>query len=293
MGNSTASDARGSLSRLSASNVLKRTFCHIPGISAAMEKELWRQGIHTWEQFHAQPRPVFSLARNYTVLRLLEESERHLLQDDPDYFRRSLPAKMHWRLFPVFRGSTAYLDIETTGLSRHRDSITTVALYDGKDVRYYVQGVNLQDFRDDIAGFKLLVSYNGKAFDIPFLEQHLKVSLPQPHIDLMHLLRSLGFKGGLKGCEKQLGLVRQGLDGVDGSFAVRLWRDYAANGNVRAMETLLAYNIADAVNLEILMVEAYNLKLRETPFFESMRVEMPARPMLPFSPDRATIERLS
>ncbi|WP_243371083.1 ribonuclease H-like domain-containing protein [Geotalea sp. SG265] len=272
--------------------MLARTFCHIPGVSAAMEKELWRQGIHTWEQFHAQPRPVFSLSRNYQVLRRLEESERHLLQGDPDYFRRSLPARMHWRLFSAFRGSIAYLDIETTGLSRHRDSITTIALYDGKEIRYYLQGANLGDFRKDIGRYGLLVTYNGKAFDIPFLEQHLKMSLPQPHIDLMHVLRSLGFKGGLKGCEKQLGLSREELDGVDGSFAVRLWRDYAASGNTLALETLLAYNILDAVNLEVLMVTAYNMKLRETPFSEHLRLAVPKPPQLPFSPDRTTIERL-
>jgi uncharacterized protein YprB with RNaseH-like and TPR domain len=272
--------------------MLTRTFCHIPGISAAMESQLWLQGIHSWELFHAQARPVFSLTRNYAVLQWLEESKKRLLQPDPVYFSKLLPAKMHWRLFPAFRDRIAYLDIETTGLSRHRDSITTVALYDGKDVRYYVQGINLQDFRADMGRYELLVTYNGKAFDIPFLEHSLEMSLPQPHIDLMHLLRSLGFKGGLKGCEKQLGLVREGLDGVDGLFAVRLWRDYEAHGNQRSLETLLAYNIADAVNLEVLMVAAFNLKLQETPFFECLRLDVPKPAQMPFSPDHATIERL-
>ncbi|GAB7028430.1 ribonuclease H-like domain-containing protein [Geotalea toluenoxydans] len=272
--------------------MLTRTFCHIPGVSTAMEKQLWLQGIHSWDAFHAQTRPVFSLTRNHAALLSLDESEKCLLQPDPGYFSKLLPARLHWRLFPSFRDGTAYLDIETSGLSRHRDIITTVALYDGKEVRYYIHGQNLADFREDVAKYQVLVTYNGKAFDIPFLEHYLDMSLPQSHIDLMHVLRSLGFKGGLKGCEKQLGLVREGLDGVDGSFAVRLWRDYAVNGNTKALETLLAYNMADAVNLETLMVEAYNLKLKETPFFDSLRLDLPKRRQLPFSPDYATIERL-
>ena len=44
------------------------------------------------------------------------------------------------------------------------------------------------------------------------------------------------------------------------------------------LETLLAYNIEDVVNLEQLMVMAFNLKLRETPFVGTHQMEMSARP---------------
>lgn len=273
-------------------NMLKSTFCHIPGVSAFTEEQLWLQGISSWEVFNQQPRPLLSAAKNRSAVQCLQESTEHLQQSNPHFFARLLPAKQHWRLFSQFRHSIAYLDIETTGLCRHNNAITTIALYDGANIRCYVQGKNLDAFKEDIKQYQLLVTYNGKSFDVPFIESYLQISLPQPHIDLMHVLRSLGFRGGLKGCEKQLGLARNGLEGVDGYFAVLLWREYAANGNEKALETLLAYNIEDAVNLEPLMVAAYNLKLKETPFFASHGVSSSPRPAIPFCPDHVTIERL-
>jgi len=45
-------------------------------------------------------------------------------------------------LYPEFRGSVAFFDIETTGLSFATDQITTIALYDGNLIRTYVRGQN-------------------------------------------------------------------------------------------------------------------------------------------------------
>jgi len=58
------------------------------------------------------------------------------------------------------------------------------------------------------------------------------------------------------------------------------------------LETLLAYNIQDVVNLEILMVFAYNLKLEETPFIETHLLETPLAPRCPFRADLETIEKV-
>ena len=46
-------------------------------------------------------------------------------------------------------------------------------------------------------------------------------------------MSSLGYRGGLKGCEKCLGLDRAELDGVDGYFAVLLWNEYRKSGNTK------------------------------------------------------------
>ena len=116
--------------------------------------------------------------------------------------------------------------------------------------------------------------------------------LDQAHVDLRYVLRSLGLSGGLKGCERQLGIARGDLEDVDGYFAVLLWDDYRRKRNPRALETLLAYNIQDVVNLEALLVTAYNLKIRPTPFAERNRLPTPVAPELPFRADRETIARL-
>jgi hypothetical protein len=74
-------------------------------------------------------------------------------------------------------------------------------------------------------------------------------------------LRSLGFKGGLKGCE-QMGLPSDWK--TDGYFAVLLWQIVSVAGMEGALET-------SSVNIRcgqsrIAAEEAYNLKLKVTPF---------------------------
>lgn len=270
--------------------MLQNTFCHIRGIGPRVEQHLWRSGVASWEAARGElPLPPHKAE---PVKRGAEESIERLAARDAAWFAARLPSAESWRMFAEFRDSVAYLDIETTGLGGPDDYITTLTLYDGHRLRHYVQGENLGDFRDDIGDYRLLVTYNGKCFDLPFIRAYLGVPMRQAHIDLRYVLASLGYRGGLKGCERQLGLARGELEDVDGYFAVLLWFDYLNNGNQRALETLLAYNTLDVVNLATLMTMAYNLKLAHTPFAESHRLPMPAVPSLPFAPDAETIQRI-
>lgn len=222
----------------------------------------------------------------------IRQSVRHLDARNPRFFADLLPPGELWRLFPEFRSAVAYLDIETTGLGGWEDHVTTISVYDGTTVLTFVHGENLQEFEEAIQQFPVIVTYNGRCFDVPFLEKSLGIRMEQVHIDLRHVLQSLGYTGGLKGCERKLGLNRGDLEGVDGFLAVLLWDGYRRNGNPKALETLLAYNILDVLNLEMLMVMAYNLKLRGTPFESSRRLDAPELPPSPFQPDLATIGRV-
>jgi len=172
------------------------------------------------------------------------------------------------------------------------DYITTIALYDGTSIFSYVRGRNLDEFRTDIARYKVIVTYNGRCFDVPFIENDLGIKMNHAHIDLRYVLKSLGYTGGLKGCEKKLGIDREELDGIDGYFAVLLWKDFKAKKNEKALETLLAYNVTDTVNLETLMFTAYNMKLKETPFFHTHQLAAPEPPQNPFTPDMKTVRRI-
>jgi uncharacterized protein YprB with RNaseH-like and TPR domain len=201
-----------------------------------------------------------------------------------------LPNKLHWRLFDEYKTSTVYLDIETTGLN-YSDEITTCVLYDGKNIRYYVNGQNLDDLVADLKPYKTIITYNGKCFDVPFIEKYFDVKLPQAHIDLRYVLASLGYSGGLKGCERQFGMSRSELEGVDGFFAVLLWQEYK-KGKKIALDTLLAYNAEDVVNLEYLMHQAYNQKLKITSLAAIQPLEIPKKPKIHFSPDSKLIKNL-
>ncbi len=272
--------------------MLQQSFQHIPGIGLKTEQRLWQNGIVDWRCAADGDSIQLSSRLRGAIQRYVAESMNHLADNDPAYFSNLLPASMHWRFFPEFRDATAYLDIETTGLEVWDSAITTIALYDGKDIHYYIQGQNLNDFMTDIQRYKVIVTYNGKTFDVPFIESYFGIELTQAHIDLRYVLKQLGYTGGLKGCEKALGIDRGELDGVDGFFAVYLWQAYVQQQDGKALETLLAYNIADVVNLEQLMVLAYNLQLKNTPFHASHALPMPQAPVIPFAPDVRTIDRI-
>ncbi len=272
--------------------MLRQTFCHVPGLGPQAERKLWAAGFDDWRAVLAATAIPGSAARGEQLRRCADESECQLANGNPHYFGTALASREHWRLFPHFRARVAYLDIETTGTQPGVDVITTIGLYDGQEVRYYVNGANLERFVDDIQAYDVLVSYNGKSFDLPFIERFFGCSIRAVHLDLRHILASLGLKGGLKGCEVALGLDRGELAGVDGFFAVLLWRDFHYRGNRRALETLIAYNLEDVVNLEHLMVVAYNRKVAETPFAAALTLPLPTRPAIPFGPDAETIHRL-
>ena len=95
-----------------------------------------------------------------------------------------------------------------------------------------------------------IYSYNGSRFYLPFINAKLAVDLKNcfKHTDLMYNCWGKNLKGGLKVVEQKLG-IRRILKGVDGRMAVLLWWDYINNDNQQALDTLLAYNKEDVVNL--------------------------------------------
>lgn len=265
--------------------MLKHTFCHIPTISTNKEYKLWKSGIIDWEKLLAHN-------QNAVISNHIHNSFHSILNNDPSFFAENLPSRELWRIFKDFRHLAVYLDIETTGLTFPDGYITTIAIYDGKKVKYFINGDNIHQFPSVIKDYKVLITYNGKCFDVPFIERFFGIKLNLVHIDLRYLLKSLGYVGGLKVCEHKLGIKRDELAGIDGMFAVYLWKEYKRNKNKKALETLLSYNIQDVLNLEKLMVIAYNIKIGKTPFADIHRIPIPESNINPFKADKETIEKV-
>lgn len=243
--------------------MLSSSFIHIRGIGPITEQRIWAQGLRDWDAFLANPAMAgLSARRTVSLVESVALSREHLRRENHRFFSEVLTPREHWRAFPEFAHRIAYLDIETTGTAE-RDAITLVGLYDGTRSRLYVKGEDLQDLAQDIGEFGLLVTFFGSSFDLPFLRRRFPhVRFDQLHIDLCPALHRLGYKGGLKRVEQQLGLSRspetQGLDGWD---AVRLWREWQ-RGSHEALALLKRYNTEDIVHLETLLEFAYP-RLRE------------------------------
>lgn len=270
--------------------MIENTFLHIKGVGNKSEEKIWSKGYLTWDNFI---RRAGNSAKNHLIKLELVKSKNSLESKDYNYFQEGLSRVDRWRLFTHLQHSVAYIDIETTGFKGNNNYITTIALYDGKEVKYYVHGKNLKDFKKDIKNYDLIVTYNGELFDLPFIEQYFNIKLTQFHIDLRWIFANLGYRGGLKGVEKDFGISRGDLDGVTGYFAVLLWREYKRNKNIRALDTLIAYNIEDVINLEYLMFAVYNIKLKELPIYkEEMLLIIPTPPKIDIEPDVELVNRL-
>ena len=262
--------------------ILRNTFIHLKGIGQKKESDLWMSGVLTHEE-------AMKSIKLGTRTNCLKASKRDLEEKNWQSFYECMNSKDHWRLFGDMMSETAYIDIETTGLGSATDIITTAVVHSAKSAHVFVNGINLDDLLDYLSRFSLIVSYNGKTFDIPFIERFFKTQIKTPHIDLRYVLASMSYKGGLKSCEKQLNLPsRSGMEDIDGYTAVLLWNYYSRTNDPKALETLLAYNFEDTVRLEWLMVEVYNRKVSELPF----QTNLIEKSSLPFNPYKSSPEIL-
>lgn len=219
---------------------------------------MWEQGCTDWETFLAEPeRFRVGSASREVVLGSVKRSVEALEQANHQFFQRHLGMAEAWRAWPEFRDRCLYLDIETDG-GQSGQSVTLIGLYDGREFKALVKGHDLEQFRDLLSHYSMVVTFFGAGFDIPMLQKRFKdLGFDQIHLDLCFALKRLGYRGGLKKIERQLGIVRADLaDGLDGRDAIRLWREHE-RGSPSALDQLIAYNREDVVNLERLAEIAY------------------------------------
>ena len=157
--------------------MLQNSFIQLPGVGVKKEELLWKKGVLNWDDFILQSAYSKYQAKKNKLLLNIEACINKLSKKDATYFYNILPFSESWRLYKEFRNHCLYLDIETNGGDLYSGFITTIATYDGNNIKYYVNGENLDDFIKDVFNSKILVTYNGKSFDIPFIERYFNIHL--------------------------------------------------------------------------------------------------------------------
>ena len=244
--------------------MLQNTFIHLHDHGEARERKLWEDGVKTWGDY-LESFGKSAMHRHHC--KRIASSKYALTLSDAGFFASAMPPNETWRAFPHFE-RVAYVDIETTGLSATSNDLTVIGLFDGKKVHSYIAGKNLEDFKKDIQGFEMVVTFNGAQFDLPFLKKSMRgLRLPKLHTDLRWVLASLDVAGGLKRIEERFGFVREDdLKGLNGYDAVKLWQRYIRRNDANALDKLVRYNAADISNLKKLMEWAYDEKKKRTGF---------------------------
>lgn len=142
--------------------MIENSFLHIPRIGSKTEQRLWQSGIHSWDDFSPDCPIRFPQTKIETINAALEESRHHFKSGNPNYFSDKLPANQLGRLFPDFRESTAFIDVQKTGMKRWGFEITTIALYDGQSISFCVNEHNIDDFPAEISKYNVIVTHSGK-----------------------------------------------------------------------------------------------------------------------------------
>lgn len=273
--------------------MLRHTFIHLPRVGVATELALWNAGIATWEDFlGASSLPARVRGRQTELCAYLEECRARLEAADASFFHHCLPSGERWRLYPDFRERVAFLDIETTGGPAGTGYITMVGILDSESYKAYIKGYNLDDLRAALERYDLVVTYNGAAFDLPYIEHFFgRVFAGKAHLDLMVPLRRLGYRGGLKAIEKQLRVGRPSdLEGLDGYDAVLLWRMWR-RGDKGALATLVRYNAEDVASLPALADIVYRELSGRLPV-PCRQPETWPRPVIDLPYDMDVVQRL-
>ena len=218
-------------------DLIQTSFSMFPGIGPNLEESIWAMGITNWDRmisfdpteehlWYKTALPAPELLREH-ALQWKEELKNKNFQ----FFVNQLPNRDLWKLWPIFPQKFCFLDIETTGIDAH-SVMTVVSLYIDNQVYTFQRGKDLEFLLDTIKEDHLLVSYNGKRFDVPFMEREFHQKIPNVHLDLMNVLHEMGIKGGLKKSEVILGLKRgDDIAQIDGRLAPYLWKDYQENQN--------------------------------------------------------------
>ncbi len=118
----------------------------------------------------------------------------------------------------------------------------------------------LAEVASSLAGADLMVSYNGKTFDLPLLRDRQRLqrgaALPEPpHLDLLYATRRL-FRGVWPDCrlvtaeQRLLGLFRK--DDLPGAQAPAAWRNFLAGVAADTLPGVVRHNALDVLSLLVL-----------------------------------------
>lgn len=257
--------------------MLKTTFQCFDGIGESGECKLWERGCLCWQDFLNGAADFLSSHKQQKIFDQIEEAQIALANGMADWFLCRLKGAAQLRVLYDFWEQALFLDIETTGLER-TTMVTSIASWKNGKIGIFVKGFNFTDFLHELASAPLLVTFNGEKFDLPLLRRRFRINLAQPHLDLLYPLRSLGYRGGLKRCEKQLNFQRRFSEGNTGEMAIRLWLQWQKTCNREALKKLLLYNVEDVYSMVYMSAKLLPQSMLTYPL--TPKCSLPPRPVV-------------
>ncbi len=232
----------------------------IPGIGTIKEQKLNSKGYKTINDLTTHPH----YSREAREFLNTMQSQDCLLEYIANRYSKSHP---HLLLSSCLQDNRDYLffDIETLGLKdypviligvgRIKDDKIIVKQYLTTDLEE--EKPILTSFLSDVNDDTMLVSFNGRCFDIPFIRSRLrqydiKATLNNNHLDLLHFSRR-AWGGTLPNCrlqtlEKHL-FDMDRIDDVPSSLVPEFYKTYLETGNIGPLIPIIEHNQLDIITL--------------------------------------------
>ena len=160
---------------------------------------------------------------------------------------------------------TMFLDAETTGFSNTPLFLVGLIYFDGESfvidqlfARDYSEEANLLHYFSELAPrFDMLITFNGKSFDAPFIRDRMiyhrkPFEWTQTHIDILHHARRR-WKGEVPDCKLQTLesyiCHRRRVDDVPGELVPDVYREFVQSGDTRLLADVFHHNALDLITL--------------------------------------------
>ena len=188
--------------------MLRHTFIHLPGVGPHRERTLWQQGILDWDRFlEAAEDGLLRKGIYKSAVPLVRQSLDAVAAGDAGFFHGRLPSRETWRL---------YSGVRRPGIvPGHRDDRPVRRLRPGDADRRLGRrqaGPVHQAASTSTSSPPTSPSFRSWSPSTAASSTcrscgHIfpEARLDQAHIDLRFVLRSLGYRGGLKAIETEPG----------------------------------------------------------------------------------------
>lgn len=234
--------------------MIESTFCHLPRISLATEKDLWRRGIRNWNDLLCHSAIHDDDNRYAELQEAIVRSRKAVASRNARFFLRELPEPEWFRIYPKFRSQLHFIDIETDSLNENA-SITCLSIMNAGTVVTFMETEDLESATEALFYVQIPVTFNGACFDIPRIMCRFPGFCPKYHLDLARILKKRKIHGTLKDVASRFGWSRDRADGMinNGSQAAQAWGTFLQSGDRSILGSLRRYNQQDVKMLEFVL----------------------------------------
>ncbi len=213
----------------------------------------------------------------------------------------SLPRIPKWlyKYSKIFNFASAeeiiFLDTETTGLDRGANTyafLTGVLYFENNNwvlKQFFIESPEnetllMKLLSELLSNFKILVSYNGKCYDIPLLDNRFKFHKNDYSIrdleflDLLHLSRRF-WKTSLQGCKLQnietliFNYIRDYSNDIPGELIPKAYFDYLTSRNAEEISNVFYHNEEDLYSLTKILEVCTNLDFMDFDYLEKFKID--------------------